>query len=51
MIEERNKRKQWAEKRAATDAFGSSPNDAGNAPYIIGLFIFNIKYKPLCGFN
>ena len=32
MTEERNKRKQWAEKRAATDAFGSSPTD--NAPYI-----------------
>ena len=32
MTEERNKRKQWAEKRAATDAFGSSsPNGAGNA--------------------
>ena len=35
MIEERNKRKQWAEKRAATDAFCSSPpNGAGNALYI-----------------
>lgn len=35
MTEERNKRKQWAEKRAATDAFGSSsPNGAGNALYI-----------------
>ena len=34
MTEERNKRKQWAEKRAATDAFGSSsPNGAGNALY------------------
>ena len=34
MTEERNKRKQWAEKRASTDAFGSSPNGAGNAPCI-----------------
>ena len=34
MTEERNKRKQWAEKRAATDAFGSPHNGAGNAPNI-----------------
>ena len=38
--------------RAATNnAFGSSLYGAGNAPSIQGLFIFNIKYNPLCGFN
>ena len=53
MTEERNKRKHWVGKRAATIAFGSSLNGAGNALYIyiMGLFIINIKYKPLCGFN
>ena len=40
MTEERNKRKQWAEKRDTTDAFGSSPEGAGNAPYIYNGFVY-----------
>ena len=40
MTEEREKRKQWAEKRAATNAFGSSPKGAGNTPYIYNGFVY-----------
>ena len=39
MTEERNKRKHWAGERAATIAFGSSLNGAGNALCIYNGFI------------